>query len=230
MLSCVKLTAWMWGTNMKNRYYEMLRETAKRTRRNHRHMHDGVAVYHLYGGEYAKTRSYWDDTGFMLGSQWVGVNYTHPRYMYEEECSSLAYEHVKAHGESTYEDRKLFADSKPIYKKVGKSRKKVHLWEMGEIGNQEFYAEWDRYTHMFKHGVFHTQLPHFKVYQCAWGRRVDICIPEEILCEDDLVMLCDIVKACLADPNYFKFKYGNYAYTWREYVAEQEIDNAANQS
>lgn len=212
---------------MKNTHQEKLLSSARARARQARFMHDGVAVYHCYGGEHAKTKSYWDDTGFQLGCQWVGVNFTHPRYMYEESCSGMAYDALKAQGKHPRDDGKLFENSTPVYKPVGKSRKKIHLYQMGEIRNRDFYDAWDNLAAEIKLSGKHVQRPHFNVTQCAWGRMVDICVPEEVLCEDDLVMLCDIVKACLADANYFKFKYGNYEYDCNDY--KQENLYATNQ-
>ena len=182
-------------------------------------MYNGVSVYHVYGGEFKKEKSYWDDTAFRQGSQWVSVAYVHPRYSYESACSDIAYSLVDGFVNTDWK-------STPNYKKVGKSRKKVVSYTLGETcaNNNDFFAR----IEVVENEILRTGdvviVPSINVTQTDYSRFVEICIPEEILCEDDLVRLCDIVRNALSDPNYLKTKYIGYSYTKDDYNRENTVD------
>jgi hypothetical protein len=182
-----------------------------------------VAVYHLYGGEYARELSYWDDTGFQMGSQWVSVWWTHPRYNFEETCKDRAYDIACAESPDR-ETGSMFEDSTPIFKKLGKNgrRKKAILWQMPPLpeSKREFFDLWDTHTKALLKSDAAVARPKFRVQQYDWCRGVEISCPVEVLSNDDLVELCKIVRECLNDRSAFDVRFGDYVYTSADWARE----------
>lgn len=205
---------------MKNRHYEKLRANARRHRVT-RPLYKGVYVYHCYDEK--RELSYWDDCGFRLGKYWIAVWWTHPRYTYEETCRDVAYELANA----AVPDRPkhdLFANNTPIYKKLGKNkrRKKVSMWQMANLPESEtnFFALWDQFSKQVRESGELTTRAKFSVKQYNWCRGVEICAPIEVLCEDDLVKLCELVRDCLKDPHEFNRRFGDYSYGAADWLRE----------
>jgi hypothetical protein len=160
-----------------------------------------LVIYHSYrdeNGELYKTRGYWDDVAFKMGSQYIVVLWTHPRYEYEEHLDHIAYLEASKKFPSKRSAKELFSGGKKNYKRVGASRKKIVSHELEFEERDGFYEHWRARSEELCRTSDYVQLPHFNVTQQSYCRQVSMCYPLEVVDEDSLELLSTVVKACLA--------------------------------
>lgn len=204
---------------MKNRHKELLRLKAKLHKPDNRNwLSDSQCSYpYLFDDE--RTISYWTDFGLYIGKTSYHVSWTHPRYDYHNECQNAAYDLVK----QMQDDTKLFDKSTPNYRKVGKSRKKISSYTMGEIGNRGFYDAWDKAGKELTVSGNIVSKCKFKIEKTAYGKWVNICIPFGAVTSTTLKALRDEVEAYIRNPLLFVEKYGDYTYTKEDWKADCEL-------
>lgn len=211
---------------MKNKHQEWLIASAKRNKRTRKYgsMWDHerkIFVYHVYDG--SRTKGYWDDTAFVHGSQIVYVFWTHPRYEYYERCSDLAYEAII---KPNSEPQDLFAGSTPVYKKLGKNkkRKRIVLWrcQPPAAESMDKYKRWDELAKQYASTGVIEQRATFKITQLNSGKAIDICCPLEVVDVHSLNQLAHFAKECMIDRTLFDATYSDYVYTAEDWLREQE--------
>ena len=91
---------------MKNPHYEYQGRRMREYHRTHqwRLSEGGLYIPHAYWDMGPESLSYWDDVGFILNGRRIIVWWKHPRHIYGEAISSMAWEEA---GDSP-QDRWLF--------------------------------------------------------------------------------------------------------------------------
>lgn len=212
---------------MKNKRLELFKKSAKRHRYPpHAYIKDGVRIYHDYTNP--RTKAYWDDCGFKINGDYHLVLFTHPRYEYYEHCDMLAYEKATKIRNEQNPQRSNWLDSFiPVKKRVPSGlRKKIMYYESlrdDSENEQEMYSNWKKFRDEELNGPF-VQKAFFKVFQKDYCKQIQICIPFEVLNEDDLIELTKKVRTYLKDPYAFNREWGNYEFTKVQYAEELKED------
>jgi hypothetical protein len=206
---------------MKNKQYQRMLASAKRAAKTRqRTLHDGVYIMHCYNEP--KERSYWDDFGFYLGSQYVGVFWVHPRMEYSDEADRQSYDHT---GNPPSHD--WLSGGTPIYKRRGKSRKAAVMYEMApqSADTRVYYDNLFRIQDELRQGDTITITPSISIKQTSWGRCVDICYPVELRNEKDIIAFANRLKQHLRrEINIFDEVEG-YTYTGADWRKENPTEN-----
>jgi hypothetical protein len=112
---------------MKNRYYENIRRQYKHATHRKYKFQNRVCCYHSFNEVLPSDLTWWTDFGFMLNDCYMNVEWIHPRTAFKDKLQEKAFSQVKhLYKESYYQN--LMDNSEPIYKKLGKSRKKIRAW------------------------------------------------------------------------------------------------------
>jgi hypothetical protein len=209
---------------MKNKRNEQMKQRAKReavlrskVHRNWNH-ELGIKVYHCY--DEPRDLSYWDDVSFMWGSKYVCVCWTHPRYMYEDQCDSVAYDFASV-GRPPMTPGSLFENSTKNYVKRGKSRKAIASYTIPSLDTPDaFYTIWREKRNALLPTSDLRQGTHFTVTQKDYCLMVSVCCPIEVRNEAELKILADFVRSVLDQKVSFNEVYGNYSYGSADYCAE----------
>jgi hypothetical protein len=180
---------------------------------------DGVKIYHVYDG--SRQLSYWDDFAFVLGSQKVVVTWTHPRLALFNAVEELAHDKAtEALGVPDFGS--LLDKSDPIYKKVGKSRKKAIYYRMAPT-TPSFEAWYQKQKEIQKAIYAEDTLsvrPHYRTEQWNTGRNVSICYPVELLNETDIKNFAAKIKAHMKGEINLFAGLEDYQYTTADYRRE----------
>jgi hypothetical protein len=177
----------------------------------------GLVIYHCYRDENGtpyKTRGYWDDVAFKMGSHYVVVLWTHPRYEYAEHLDTIAYTEASEKFPSTRAPKDWLLPGKKNYKRVGASRKKVVSYQMEFEERDGFFECWKSRLDELCRTSDYVQYPHINVKQQDYCRMVSICYPLEVVDEDSLELLANVVKSYLAggDLDLINVPYGKDNY------------------
>ncbi len=212
---------------MKNPLFEYRRRKMKENLRNNPWKNlnkDGLRVFHMYGGEYKKEITWWDDVGFVRNNYKVMVWWVHPRMDYRDKVETLAQEAVPYPDTGTWLLKDWFSKKNANYKKVGKSRKKITSYTASERENGANVSKWMDDLQAVEENLLIegdvVSTPSFKVETLDWCRGVSICAPMEMHSEDDLKALVDLVKKLLNGETTMKAEFGEYKYTRENWVAE----------
>lgn len=213
---------------MKNKHIEKLRAASKKYRKSAANSYTWdpvlkIRVYHCY--KTPKPRGYWDDTAFIMGSQMVSVWWTHPRYDFYETIDGMAYDIVSPQYANRNDD---FAESTPIYKKLGrnKKRKRVMFYRMGQFreDRKAFYKKWADTREEMLLNTTYVQKAHMKVEQFGYCRGVSICYPIEVVDATSLKQLADDVRKFLENPGLFEQLYSDYMYNVEDYAKDKAAE------
>lgn len=208
-------------------------------KRPHRLNKDGIFVPHCYS-EPTSTLSWWDDCGFVHHNRFIMVWWVHPRMAYQDQIEDLTYEQCKQLS-TQYDCRQLytrtpnstsiFARTKKIYKKTGNSRKKVWGYEVLPDPARELYSCCYKIARekIIKQDNGIIIEPSAKIEVLNWCQGVELVIPEEVLCEDDLIKLVNIARSVVDGNIDIINRYSSYSYdNWTRDSALQETENNGN--
>jgi hypothetical protein len=181
---------------------------------------DGIMVRHLYTNMTPASLTWWDDMGFVFAKRRVMVWWLHPRMVYEDRLEEMAVQQCAA--EYPKEGNWLMR-SEPIRKKVQQGRRVKtvghRVLPMSE-GYRRYYdhlqAAQDALAQQ-DHGWVIT--PSIRSRVLDWCQGVDLVMPVEIRCEDDLRQLRDIVERHLRGGK--NVLTGYPAYTFVDWRADQ---------
>ncbi len=211
---------------MKNPLFELRRRQMKQYHRSHPwDLKNGMSIYHMYGEEYAKPLTWWDDVGFIRNKYKVVVWWIHPRMDYRDKVENIAYEVCPYPDEGINFCDGWFSKKNANYIKVGKSRKKVVSYT--SPGSRPSVKEW-----LDQHQAAEEKIltegdvvskPSFKVETLSWCRGVSICAPIEVHGHDDLKALTDLVKRILNGETTIDAEFPGYNYTKENWNAEKII-------
>lgn len=192
-------------------------------RQHHRHQRgcrfrDGILFFHQYdrSSQDALTRS--ADVEFILGSRRISVTWRHPRQVYRDKIDDVVYaavEHLYSEKHSLLNDT-----SNKIYKKVGKSRKKV-LWYMaGESGNTEWASAFNKEEERLRREADFTIHPSIQVRVYDWCRMVDIVAPMKVRNINGLKKLAELVRRLLKWETTLDAEFPGYVYDRKQWISE----------
>ncbi|MDR0217934.1 MAG: hypothetical protein LBI71_03465 [Enterobacteriaceae bacterium] len=209
---------------MKNRKFERNRRLAKQYQRN-RHdcqFEQGILIYHDYSERDQNELSWWDDVSFILGSVRVMVDWQHPRYVYHNLIDEAAHNAVPRLQQDK-ENKSWF--SKPKYKKVGRSRKKVHYHtlQFSEDSKKWFAALSAEKARLRKEADF-TLYPSMKVEMLPWCRYVTLVAPIEVRNAEELHKLADMVRRILKRETTLEAEFPDYTYGKAQWIADGLAD------
>jgi hypothetical protein len=181
---------------------------------------DGIMVRHLYTDKTPESLSWWDDAGFIFAKRRIMVWWLHPRMVYQDRLEDLAEQHCAA----VYpKEENWLMRSEPIRKKAQRGRR-VKTMGHRVLPMSEEYRRY--YDHLQATQVSLAQQDHGWVIAPSirsrtldWCQGVDLVMPVEIRCEDDLRQLRNIVERHLRGGNGVLTGYP--AYTFADWHADQ---------
>ena len=204
---------------MKNKHFDRKRSAAKLYAKSWHRANKltplGNALIHCY--ETPKKYGWWDDVMFRLGSQVVVVWWVHPRMTFSDETSEMAHDLLPPAPEWN-----IRANSTPVYKKVGKSRKKTVAYTMAPVHKSfaDWCEEWDNHKEQIRRTTDLVIRPSMKVKQLDWCRGVSLCIPEEAVDAASVEKVAEIAKKLLRRETTLEEPYPGYGYTRHDYEHE----------
>jgi len=213
---------------MKNPHQERNRRLMKQYHRNHQwRLENGLYIPHAYPTP--QNLSWWDDVGFILNKRRVLVWWEHPRMKYDDAIKKMAWNEA---GTPPVDGRALFEPSEKVWKKVGRSRKKV----VGYSGSQapdiqrEFYAKLEAIEmRMESEGIDLEIRPSISVKTISWCTGIDLCIPIEVRNKEELSALAMLAKRLVKGETTLLDEFPDYQYGRGEWLAEAELRNQDRQ-
>lgn len=209
---------------MKNKHIEYKikksKHYAKSWAGNRQLNEQGNYIAHCY--DEPKELSWWDDVFFKLGSQVIAIWWIHPRQHYQDLCEQHIDEQMPFPDLSADE----IMPSTPNYKKLGKNgnRKKIISYTSSGF-HPEFlkHCEQKRQAtnELLKTGDVIAK-PFIRIQQFNWCRGVDLCIPIEVLNENDVNKLVEIAKQLITRQATIDELFPNYQYDKHRFLAEQK--------
>ena len=124
---------------MKNHYYENIRREFKSAPPSKSEFVNKIRCHHSFIEIAPTDLTWWSDFSFILNGCYMSVAWMHPRMAFHDA--------IRAH--ALKQARVLFADELPdalmnavvpLYKKLGKSRKKLSAWQTLPSGNNNSLA------------------------------------------------------------------------------------------
>lgn len=182
----------------------------------------GVRVFHRYDEFAADDLSWWDDCQIIVNRRRVMIWWVHPRFKYRNAIEDAAW---AAAGEPPERgDWLAEMRSRPVRKKVGKSRTRIVAYEHGEpnAGYQAYYArlraEEDRIAAA---GIDLIVRPSLSRCTLDWCTGLELCIPVEVRNVAELKALADIGRRLLKGETTLDRLFVDYSYGRGEWLAEQ---------
>jgi hypothetical protein len=187
----------------------------------------GLMIPHAY----PETRelSWWNDVGFILNGRRILVWWEHPRMKYADAIKDAAFFEA---GESPRSSDGMFSESKSTknYKRLGRSRKKIVSYTILPMAD-DTRAYYDRVNEisdrLHAQGIDSVIRPSMSIQRLDWCIGVELCIPIEVLTEDDVIALAATVRRMLTNGRTLAalgcvWDEG-YQYGKKEWLAEAEI-------
>lgn len=199
--------------------------TALSSGRTHLNVDDkyGIRIYHLYEG-FEQPLAWWDDLAFRRNNYKVVVWFVHPRMEYKDRVEDIAHKDVPHPSESF---SSLFPDKGKNYRKVGKSRKKLVSYTMGDTGvsRRNWYDEFKKRTEelLVSSDVVIRPSIEVKTYDYCLG--VSLCVPIEAVNEKGLVVLKDLTLKLLRGETTLEKEFPGYTYGASNWVEETPVRN-----
>jgi hypothetical protein len=181
----------------------------------------GLMVRHDYTDRTPESLSWWDDVGFIFGKRRIMVWWLHPRMLYQDRLEEMA---VQQCAEEHPKGKDWLMRSEPIRREVKRGRR-VKTVGHRALPISEGYRRY--YGHLNATQASLAQQDHGWVIMLSirsrvldWCQGVDLVLPVEIRCEDDLRLLRDVVERYLrGDRNVLA---GYSAYTFTDWQADQD--------
>lgn len=207
----------------KNRHIERMRRMAKLFHRNDRTTHftrGGIIVRHDYRYVAPDALTWWDDVGFILNDYRVSVHLVHPRQHYldliEDEAHQLT-DHL-------FPDS-LLRKTTPIFKKIGRSRKRQVSSQVERMGGDEWFnALMAEEARLYREANFRIE-PSMKTGWGSHARWIDLCAPVEVRNEDDLRALALLAKRLLKRETTLEQEFTGYCYTRSDWERDRPEPN-----
>ncbi len=183
----------------------------------------GVRAFHRYDEFAADDLSWWDDCQIIVNRRRVMIWWVHPRFKYRNGIEDAAW---AAAGEPpTRGDWLADIRSRPVRKKVGRSRTRIVAYEQCEpsAACQAYYArlraEEDRIAAA---GIDLIVRPSLSRRTLDWCTGLELCVPVEVRDASELKVLAGIGRRLIKGETNLDQIFGDYAYGREEWLAEQE--------
>ena len=179
-------------------------------------------VRHVYSDMTSESLSWWDDLGFVFAKRRIMVWWLHPRMVYMDRLEALATEQCAAEYPKGQDN--WLAHSTPIHRAVqGGRRKRTVGHRMGSIS--ERYRQY--FDHLQATQDALSQQDHgwsigasLRSEVLGWCQGVNLVVPMEVRCEDDLRPLRELVECYLRGDR--SALTGFPAYTFANWQKDQE--------
>lgn len=210
---------------MKTFYVEQRKKSAKLFHKNNQkstHYKNGILIRHLYSDLNKNTLSWWDDVGFILNDYRVSIDWTHPRQAFWDHVHNLAIDIVlETDHEQELNSIRLREMQTPIYKKVGRSRKKIKLYEHNFLPDNGYIDALKQAEREIASSTDFVVVPSLDISWTNHSRFVSACLPMEICNEHDLMTLVSSIKRLISHEVTLNELFPNYHYTKQNWADEK---------
>lgn len=206
----------------RERLYRLMRQ-------HHRHsqweLTNGLYLPHSY--ETPRQLSWWDDIGFILNGRRVMVWWIHPRMAYADVIDEQAWE-ATVTVPSEFSELLGHEPSQKIWKKVGKSRKKV----VGYKAPPQSEAKLERYDQLLAtekrlqiEGIdFEVRLS-MSVRAYSWGLGMELCVPVEVRDQNEAGSLANLARRLIKGVATLDGEFPGYSYGRPQWLGESGLRN-----
>lgn len=212
---------------MKTNQFEQRIKNAKLLHKNNHLktcLKNGILMRHLYPDPQTDSLSWWDDFGFVINDYRVSVAWRHPRQVFRDFIESEAIETVlKDHPELALGNTIVEQKQNPVFKKVGKSRKKVKWYECTPIADNDFLMRVREKERQLEVATGFQVIPSFDITWTNQSRFVIACIPVEVHCENDLVSLASVIRRLIKRDVTINDLFPEYRYTGSDWKNEEPL-------
>ncbi|WP_212786315.1 hypothetical protein [Ferrigenium kumadai] len=211
---------------MKNPRHERL---YRLMRQHHRHSQWGLTngLYLPHSYETPRQLSWWDDIGFILNGRRVMVWWIHPRMAYADAIEERAWEETVT-TPSALPELLGHEPSQKIWKKVGKSRKKV----VGYQAPPQSESRLERYDQvqatekrLKSDGTDFEVRPSVSVRAYSWGLGMELCVPVEVRDQNEAGSLVDLARRLIKGIATLDGEFPGYSYGRQQWLDEAERRN-----
>lgn len=208
---------------MKNPAQERFHFSMRQYHRNHPwRLEGGLYVPHAYP-EPLEALTWWDDLGFVLNGRRVMIWWIHPRMKYVNRMQALAWQEV---GVSPLSGGDIFGPSEMIWKKVGRSRKKVIADRTGSLPKvmKDYYARFHEIKERLESdGIDFVAYPSIKIQRLSWCTGVDLCLPIEVRNREEIGKLAELARRLVMRETTLNNEFPEYQYGKQDWLAESEV-------
>lgn len=209
---------------MKNPHYERLGRRMREYHRAHQWElpNGGLYIPHTYSDMGPETLSYWDDVGFILNGRRIIVWWEHPRYVYAEAISAMAWEEA---GDGPGDDW-LFEGATKKYKMVGKSggRKKLSSYTSRAIpeAQQQHYAKLRQIKErLTQNGIDLEVRPSWKWKRLSWAMGVSLVAPLEVRSEQEIAEVARLARKLILREATLAQEFPDFVYDRASWLRDQ---------
>jgi len=209
---------------MKNRHYEFLGRRMREYHRQHpwRLSDSGLYIPHAYSDMGPESLSYWDDVGFILNTRRIIVRWQHPRYVYAEAISSMAWEEV---GDGPGDDW-LSEGATKSYKMVGKSggRKKLSRYTSRAIpeAQRQHYANLRQIKErLTADGIDLEVRPSWTWERLSWAMGVSLVAPLEVRNEQEVAAVARLARKLILRETTLAQEFPDFVYDRAGWLRDQ---------
>lgn len=211
---------------MKNPRHERL---YRLMRQHHRHsqweLTNGLYLPHSY--ETPRQLSWWDDIGFIQNGRRVMVWWIHPRMAYADAIDERAWE-ATITTPSELPELLGHGTSQKIWKKIGKSRKKV----VGYQAPPQSETRLERYDQLLAtekrlqiEGIDFEVCPSMSVRAYSWGLGMELCVPVEVCDQNAARSLVDLACRLIKGDATLDGEFPGYGYGRQQWLDESGLRN-----
>jgi len=202
---------------MKNPYVEGLKLRAKQYHRTRRgdYFEGGIKSFHLYDGLPPDRLSWWDDVTFILNDYRVALAWHHPRMAFEDAIDDEA---LRLAVDIPFDN--FMHEGEPVYKPIGKSRKKIIHTTYRSSSQTNEYERWQDMRRQVMQSINVEITPYLKPSWGQFSRIVYLCAPIEIRNQTDLHQLVAMTRRLLKREMTLSEIFPNYQYTRADWERE----------
>ncbi len=211
---------------MKNPRHERL---YRLMRQHHRHSRWGLTngLYLPHSYEPPRQLSWWDDIGFILNGRRVMVWWIHPRMAYVDAIEERAWEETVLTS-SVLPEQFGHEPSQKIWKKVGKSRKKVVGYQatpQSEARLEHYDQLWATEKRLKSEGIDFEVRPSMSVRAYSWGLGMELCVPLEVRDQNEAGSVADLARRLIKGIATLEGKFSGYSYGRQQWLDEAGFRN-----
>lgn len=217
---------------MKNHYYENIRREFKSAPPSKTEFVNKIRCHHSFIEIAPTDLTWWSDFSFMLNGCYISVDWIHPRMAFQNAVRRQAFKQTEVlFGAEPYNP--IFSAVEPLYKKIGKSRKKIIGWQTLSSENNNSVAFSSALKLEEANARKDTDIivkPSISVRWWKDGKSISLCAPAEIRSAEDVAALLVVVKRILKheigiDEAFNQFRYSRVNW-FEEYPAEANLDQS----
>lgn len=211
---------------MKNHHYEYLKRKFKNTCYRKRSFENKVHCYHTFTDVGPTDLTWWADFGFMLNGCYIIVDWVHPRMAFKDAVRDVAFKQVGHLYKDTHNDT-LMNRSVPVYKKLGKSRKKIHVWRTThkKLNTDGFLLALKLAEDALAQEADFVIKPSVSIEWKKYGKSVSVCAPVEVRSINDVASLALILKRVLKREISIDDAFNHYRYTRLNWLEEFKLED-----